>query len=293
MKVSYYPGCTLKTKAKNLEDSTLASLKALGVEVAEMPRWNCCGAVFSLADDDLIHHVAPVRNLIRAMEQGSDSIVTVCSQCYNTLARANLLMKENPEKRDTLNAFMSEEPDYAGEVEVKHLLTFLHDEIGWEGLKEKITVPLTELKIAPFYGCSTIRPKEVSINAPDTLMLEDFLVALGATPIDFSASQECCGSYQVLANPEIEEVRAVNVLNRANQAGADALVTSCPMCDYNLGKRQKHILPKHEELTAIPTYYFSQLLAVALGLDPEVCRFELNNENVVKLLEEKKFIAAS
>ena len=120
-KLSYYPGCTLKTKARNLEEAALGALKALGIEYQELSRWNCCGAVFSLADDDLIHHVAPVRNLIRAMEQGSDTIVTLCSQCYNVLARANQLVRDDEEKRKTLNLFMNEEPDYNGEVDVQHL----------------------------------------------------------------------------------------------------------------------------------------------------------------------------
>ena len=120
MKLSYYPGCTLKTKARNLEEAALGALEELGIDYQELPRWNCCGAVFSLADDDLIHHVAPVRNLIRAMEQGSDVVVTLCSQCYNVLARANQLVREDEEKRKTLNLFMTEEPDYNGEVEVDH-----------------------------------------------------------------------------------------------------------------------------------------------------------------------------
>ena len=137
MKIAYYPGCTLKTKALNLENSALATMAALGVDVEELPRWNCCGALFSLADDDLIHQVAPVRNLVRAKEHGKDGIVTLCAQCYNTLARANLLMREDQEKRDTLNRFMDEEPDYSGEVEVIHYLTLLKEQIGWDALKKE------------------------------------------------------------------------------------------------------------------------------------------------------------
>lgn len=130
MKVSYYPGCTLKTKGKNLEDAAVASMTALGIDFEELPRWNCCGAVYSLADDDLIHQVAPVRDLIRVMEQGSQKVVTLCSMCYNSLTRANLLMRENEEKRKTINDFMDEEMDYHGEVEVVHFLNLLRDEIG-------------------------------------------------------------------------------------------------------------------------------------------------------------------
>ena len=111
MKISYYPGCTLKTKAAGLETSALAILRHLDVEVEELQRWNCCGAVYSLADDDLIHHVASVRNLIRVVSLGSDTVVTLCSQCYNTLARANLMVRTDEEKRDTINRFMDEEPE--------------------------------------------------------------------------------------------------------------------------------------------------------------------------------------
>ena len=166
MKVSYYPGCTLKTKAKHLEDSALASLSALGVEVSELPRWNCCGAVHSLADDDLIHHVAPVRDLVRAMNEGSERLVTLCSMCYNSLARANLLMRHDEVKRKTINDFMNEENDYHGEVEVEHLITFLRDTVGWDNLRAKIKVPLGGMKIAAYYGCTLVRPKDVAIEPP-------------------------------------------------------------------------------------------------------------------------------
>jgi len=120
MKISYYPGCTLKTKARNLDRAAIVSLEALGIEVEEIDRWNCCGAVYSLTADDLIHMVGPVRNLIRAKEQGADRLVTLCSMCYNTLARANRLMREDAVKRDTINRFMDDEIDYSGEVEVVH-----------------------------------------------------------------------------------------------------------------------------------------------------------------------------
>jgi heterodisulfide reductase subunit B len=292
-KLSYYPGCTLKTKARNLEDAALGSLAALGLEVEEIPRWNCCGAVFSLADDDLIHQVAPVRNLVRTAEQGSDTLVTLCSQCYNVLARANQLVRDDAEKRDTINRFMDEEPDYNGEVEVQHLLPFLRDRIGWDGLKERVQVPLNGLKVATFYGCTLIRPESVAVNAPSPEIFEDFLRALGAEPVPFSASNECCGSYQSLANPEAEDVRAAKVIGAANASGAEALVLSCPLCEYNLGKRQPIVLRSAEGLAEVPTFYFTQLLALALGLEPEVCHLELNGEAALQLLKQKEFIAAA
>ena len=292
MKVGYYPGCTLKTKAANLERAAMAAFDRLGVEFVELDRWNCCGAVFSLADDDLIHHVAPVRNLIRAAQEGCDTLVTICSQCYNTLARANQLVRTDEEKRDTINRFMDEEPDYEGTVEVLHYLTLLRDHVGWDRLRDAVTQPLAGIRVAPFYGCTLVRPIEVAIDAADPTILEDFLAALGADVVPFAAARECCGSYQMLAHPEEGVQRASKVIDAANQAQADALVLSCPMCEYNLGTRQPDVLAFSEGLTPVPTYYFTQLLGVALGLDEDLYRLDLNGETARSLLVARNLIAA-
>ncbi len=294
MKISYYPGCTLKTKAKNLDKAAIASLEALDIEVQEIDRWNCCGAVHSLTADDLIHQVGPVRNLIRAKEQGADRLVTLCSMCYNTLARANQIMKNDEVKRATINRFMDEEIDYAGEVEVVHYLTFLEETIGWEALREKVKVPLTDLQIAPYYGCTLHRPAEVGIEPFGSFtLMTGMLEALGATVRPFSASDKCCGSYQVLGSPTGTNSAASAILNLAAGAGIEALATSCPLCEYNLGKQQSQMLAKGKIDKNIPTYYFTQLLAVALGLDTEICHFELNDKNSIELLRSKKCLAAA
>ncbi len=294
MKISYYPGCTLKYKAKNLETAALASLKALGIEVEEMDRWNCCGAVYSLANDDLIHMVGPVRNLVRAKEQGADKIVTLCSMCYNTLARANQLMKNDAEKRDTINRFMDDEIDYAGEVEVVHFLTLLKDEIGWEGIKEKVQAPLDDLKVASYYGCTLQRPSDVGIEPMGSFeLMNQLFEALGAEVISIDSSDKCCGSYQVITQEEGENNAAAAVLNSAAQKGVEALATSCPLCEYNLGKQQKPLMEKGKISKNVPTFYFTQLLAMALGVDPQECHFELNDDKSVELLEAKKCLAAA
>jgi len=290
MKISYYPGCTLKTKAKNLEDAALAALAALDFEVEELERWNCCGAVFSLSDDDLIHHIAPVRDLVRAKDQGADKVVTLCSQCYNTLARANLLVREDEEKRDTINRFMDEENDYAGEVDVVHFLDLLRNEIGWDAIKEKVKVPLAGLKVAPFYGCTLLRPAEVALDDGRAQVMSEFLEALGATPVDFPGAEECCGAYEVLVNPEEGLSRGSAVVTSAKQHGADALVLSCPLCEYNLGRRQKDMAAVEDEM---PVFYFSQLLAIALGCDAEAGRFDLNVGSAKKLLEDRELLASA
>ncbi len=292
MGIAYYPGCTLKTKAKNLEDAALASAVALGLEMEELERWNCCGAVYSLADDDLIHQIAPVRDLIRAKEAGHDKIVTLCSMCYNTLARANQMMREDPEKRYTINTFMDEEPDYEGEVEVLHFLTLLEQEIGWETLAEKVKAPLTGLKVAPYYGCTLTRPYAVSIDeAPENpTVMKGFLAALGADPVAYEDSMTCCGSYQMLTHTEAALASTSKVIRSAHTAGAEVLALSCPLCEYNVGVRQRDLLKADPEWAEVPTLYFSQLLAIALGLGPEVCRTELNVLSARSLLADKSLI---
>ena len=291
MKISYYPGCTLKVKAKGLEKSALAALDALGVEYEELPRWNCCGAVYSLADDDLIHIVAPVRDLIRVKQQGSDTVITLCSMCYNTLARANELMKNDEEKRKTINAFMDEEPDYFGDVKVVHFLDYIRDNYGFDKLKEKVINPLTGIKVAPYYGCTLIRPKEVALDKPDNPELfHKFMNALGAEVVDFPMATECCGSYQVLGNPDAALQVSYDILSDATKNGADALILTCPLCDYNLSRRQDLMLGKFEGAKDVPVYYFSQLLALALGLSPDTCHFELNRESAVEFLKSKNLL---
>ncbi len=290
MKISYYPGCTLKTKAKNLEDAAVASMAALGVDFEELPRWNCCGAVHSLADDDLIHQVAPVRDLVRAMDQGSDKVVTLCSMCYNTLARANQLMRDDEVKRKTINDFMNEETDYHGEVEVLHFLNFVRDVIGWDKLRQAVKVPLNGLQVAPYYGCTLVRPRDVSVDPPGgPQVFTEFLEALGATVVPFPAATLCCGSYQILANPEAALTVAGTIVEWAVKVGAEALALSCPLCEYNLGKKQGELLNLGKASKQVPTYYFTQLLAVALGLGPEACRFEFNDTSSQELLKSKGF----
>jgi heterodisulfide reductase subunit B len=292
MSLAYYPGCTLKTRARNLEEPAVASMQALGFELNEVPRWNCCGAVYSLAEDDLIHQVAPVRNLIRVKKQGGTELVTLCAFCLNTLKRANLLMKRDVEKRDTLNDFIDEGVDYRGEVEVLHLLEVLRDEIGWEALSHKVKLPLRDLKVAPYYGCTLLRPREIAIDSVENpTILRDFLKALGASPVDFPEFTTCCGSYQIISSPDSISEYARPILNSALRQGAEALVLTCPLCDYNLARGQKELTKQQGGFKEMPLIYFTQLLALALGLSPQVCHFDLNYGNPQSLLKGKTLLS--
>lgn len=290
---TYYPGCTLKTTAKNFEDSTIASAKELGIELVEPDRWNCCGTVHALASDDVMHHLAPIRNMIRVEELKQSGkvdnkhMVTLCAMCYNTLKRANQIFNSDSDKKKKIHDIMyKEDLKYSGNVEIVHLLEVLQN-LGWEKVKSNVKKPLKGLKVAPYYGCLLLRPRGIGIDDTDNpKILEEFLEALGAEVVDFSHKQKCCGSYHTVHMKEAVADLSYNILKQAEDAGANILVTACPLCEYNLGPRQTQIKKQYPVFNSIPVVYFTQLMALAFGLDEEATEFEANQPNPTPLLIE-------
>ncbi len=279
-KIMFYPGCTLKGVAKNLEDSTVESAKALGYDFIELPGWTCCGAVYGLAQDSVKFTIANVRNLIRAQqyaeEIGDNRLVAVCSMCYNNLRRAHIDVMKNRDKLKTLDLFMDEEPDYKGEINVLHYLTFLKEEVGFDKIAEMVKKPLKGLKVAPYYGCLLLRPEEIAIDdREDPHILEELLEILGAEVVDYPLKNECCGSYHTVDKKEFVAERTYKLVNVAREMGADVIATSCPLCFFNLDKRQEITKRMHPEFENMPIVYFTQLMVMAFGInDDKVLHFE-------------------
>ena len=288
MKLLYYPGCTLKTSAKNLEKSAFAIMEKLGYEMVEMEDWTCCGVVASLTDDDLMHHLAPLRNLIHAEDEGEETIVTLCDMCCNTLKQTNLRVKEKPDDLETLNLFMDQENDYKGTIKIMHFLEFLRDEVGFKVLKKMVKNPLKGMKIMPYYGCMMLRPREVAIDdAEEPAIMEDLLRDLGAEVVDNPFKIECCGSYHTIEEKKLVSNRAHKITNYAIDRGSDAIMLSCPLCRFNLDVRGKEAEKIYNNYKQLPVYYYTQLIAVALGLDPKVYGFEDNEVDPILLLKKK------
>lgn len=291
MKIHYYPGCSLKVTATQFESSAIASARALGVEMLELPRWNCCGTVYSLASDNLMYQLAPIRTLLRVRNENGNSVTTLCSMCFNTLRRANLLVKEDAEKKEKINAFMDEEDDYEGDVEVVHLLEILRDKVGFEAIREKVTNPLKGLRASPYYGCLLLRPEEVGIDrAESPTVLEDLLRSMGAEPTDNPYKTECCGSYQTVDKPDLVVEKTRDIISWAARNKAQCVVVSCPLCFFNLDQRQRDLAEKEADVVLLPVFYFTQLLALALGLGAEVCGFEKHVIDPRPLLSSKGLI---
>ena len=296
-KIPYYPGCTLKTTAKNFENSAIATARALGIELLEIPRWNCCGTVFSLTDDDLIHHVASVRNFVRVQEmndyglvKNENRLVTLCAMCFNTLKSTNLRMKNNAEDLSKINDLMYREEDYQGKIEVLHFLELLKS-LGFEKIRDRVKKPLKGLKVAPYYGCMILRPQEIGIDDPeDPTIQKDLLESLGANPIDTPYKRVCCGSYQTVKEKNIVAELAYDILSHAQKEGAEALATVCPLCAFNLDNRQKEVKAAHPDFEEIPIFYVTQLMAIAFGLGNEFYGFDQNYIDPRPLLKKKALI---
>jgi heterodisulfide reductase subunit B len=296
MRLPYYPGCTLKTNAQNFETSTLEAAEALDIELVELPKWNCCGTVHALAKDDVMHYLAPIRNLIRVDEMlvkgeiEEAKLVTQCVMCWNTIKRANTAAKEDPDKMEKIKGFMERELEYSGKVEVLHFLELLKEK-GWDTITGAVKLPLEGLKVAPYYGCLLLRPREFALDDPDNpRIIEDLLESLGAEVVDLAYKSKCCGAYHAVHMKEVTAELSHKILSQATEMGADMVVTACPLCEFNLGKRQHEIQRLHPEFSSIPVVYYTQLMALAFGLNEEATAFDENTPDPRPLLAERGLI---
>lgn len=279
MKLSYYPGCTMKNHAGNFEESLIFSMNHLGIEVEELNRWNCCGTVLSLAEDDAMRQLAPVRNMLRVKEANASRVMTACSMCYNTLRRANDRVKADPILLKRMNAFMTDEKaPYEGDVDVVHTLDVLRELKGnSKAIISKIVKPLNGLRVACYYGCLLVRPRSVAFDhVENPVLLDELVKALGGKAIDWSHKTECCGAYQTVDNPKVVADRTIEILSDAREQGAEMVAVSCPLCAFNLDHRQQRAQRIDPDFEGLPVVYFTQLMAIAFGCTESVLKLNLH-----------------
>jgi len=271
----YYPGCTMKTKASDYETSAMKVMEKLGEPLVEMDDWYCCGAVQSLTEDDIMHQIAPIRTMCCAQEQGEDEIVTLCDMCYNVLRQANDRMIENEDDLDTMNEFLDEDPDYEGGVEIYHLFHVLQD--LEDEIKDAVKNPLDDLVVAPYYGCMLLRPDNVAIDeTEDPKIMENLLGLLGVEVLENPKRTECCGSYHTVNRSDIVEKRVEDIVSHAVKEGAEAIVLSCPLCQFNLDFHQR--ATEFE----VPVFYITELMALSFGLDIEMKNHKIDPRYLLK-----------
>lgn len=259
MTFSYYPGCTLKTKAKELDEYARKSAQALGITLEELPEWQCCGAVYPMAQDEIATKLSSVRALVSARDLGRD-LVTVCSACHHVIKRVNNDMKTNDNIKTKVNNYLKLDAAYEGETKVIHYLEMLRDVVGFDEIKKKVVKPLTGKKIAAYYGCLLLRPSSAMQfdNPENPTIMEDFIRAIGATPVVYPYRNECCGGYVTVDNPELAQKKCNTIIESAVENGAQAIITACPLCMYNLDANT----PEQD----LPITYFTEVLAEALGV---------------------------
>ena len=256
---SYYPGCTLKNKAKDLDMYARLSCEKLGITLEEISDWQCCGAVYPMNQDEIATRLPAVRALVAARDAGRP-LVTLCSACHHVIKLVNEDMKNNEYIRERVNSYLGLDVPYNGETEVIHYLELLRDKVGFDTIKANVVNPLKGRKVAPYYGCMLLRPsKEMNFDNPENpKIMEDLVKALGAEPVVYSMRNECCGGYTVVDDRSYAAKRADAVRESASEKGADSLITACPLCMYNLvhgGDKAK-----------LPTSYITELIAEALGV---------------------------
>ena len=286
MKIPYYPGCTLNTVAKDFDLSARESARAVGFEMEELPTWNCCGATFPLTPDNLIALSAPAKVLSNAKKAG-DTLTTLCSVCYNVLKRTNKVLRDDREKRSVITGFMEE--DYDGSVNILHFLEVLRDRVGFDKVKGAVKRPLKGVRIGAYYGCMLLRPfEDMGIdNAESPSVMEDLLKALGAEPVYFPQRIECCGAHLAMDNEGIVTRLSGNVLTSAAGMGAELVVTTCPLCQYNLDNSQASVATNTAGYKPLPIVYFTQILGFALGQEMDGLGFGKNRWGAVELLKQK------
>jgi len=268
----YFPGCSLHATAIEYDMATKAVCKALGIEIAEMEDWNCCGATAAYAVDRFLSVALPARDLAIADKEKKD-ILAPCAACYHFLARANEMLREKPDLKEKTNKVLASVGlEYKGLIEVRHPLDVIINDYDLENVKKKVVKPLTGLKVAPYYGCLMLKPPKFCKfdNPENPQTLDKLAAAVGAEVVQWQEwKTRCCGGALQMIKEEAMMELTRRILTKAEEYGADCIVTACPFCHMNLDMMQSNINKMFDLKLHMPVLYFSQLLGLALGLSPK------------------------
>lgn len=278
---AYYPGCTLHSSAREYDVSARLVYQKLGIELRELPDWSCCGASSAHSTNHLLSLALPARDLQTAEEMGL-SVVAACALCFSRLKTATHELKNEATRSEISNILGRK---IRGTTQVVHLLQIV------DGKKESlpITKPLNGLRVACYYGCYLVRPREIAeLDSDENPKIMDKLVAaLGAEAIDWPLKTECCGASLPLTRPDIVLQLCQRLLKQAKQHGADCLAVACPMCHSNLDTKQRQIQARYSDGISMPVFYFTQLMGLAMGFTPKQLLLDKHFSDPLPLLKEK------
>jgi len=274
VKYAYFPGCVGQDSCSELDVSTKLIATELGIELVELEDATCCGAGFVQDVDYDLARVLNARTFAMAEKLGLD-ILTVCSTCQFNLDRANTELKTNPALLAEVNGMLAEVGmKYTGNVEIKHLLWVLVNEVGLGALQRRVKVDLSGLNVASFYGCQLIRPgtmhKYDDPDRPD--YFEKLIAALGGKPVDYEGRKKCCGFPITFVNENASMTMNAKNMVEAKEHGADIMATSCPLCHINLDMYQGRAEKVAGQRIDLPVLHLPQLVGLAIGIPPERLR---------------------
>jgi heterodisulfide reductase subunit B2 len=276
MKYLYYPGCSLEGTAREYNMSTRALLKAMGVEFVEIEDWTCCGASAAEPISSLLSLSLAARNIaIAEKEEGISDILVPCSACYINLKRVTETVRKDPDTYARINTVLAEEGLHLGRrMRVRHLLDVLATDLGAGIIRKQRTQNLSNLSIAPYYGCQCLRPYVEFDNPEAPTSMKPLIEATGASVFPWDMGGRCCGASHMSTKMEVALELTGSILMAAH--GADAIVTVCPMCQMNLEAYQKKISGRSGKLIDTTVLYLPQLLGMALGVSGEDLGLKLN-----------------
>jgi len=265
MKYQYFPGCSLKGMGKAYEESFLAVSRALGMEIGELEDWNCCGATAYMSVDETKSYALAGRNLAIA-ERTAGDVIAPCSACYLVLNKTMNGLRDNPGlNRKVTGALKSAGLEYKGTAKVRHPLDVLVNDVGLEKIKKQVKAPLSGMKFAAYYGCQVVRPYATFDNQDNPVTMDRLIEAAGGECVSWPLKTRCCGGSLTGTVPEAGLRLAYILLKEAKKRGAQAIVTPCPLCQFNLDAYQEQIAAKFERID-MPVLYFTQVLGLAMGL---------------------------
>ena len=277
-------GCTIPARQPNYELSARKALAKLGVELVDLPNLTCCCPP-PVQSIDLETSLAVAAYNISVAEEANLDMLTLCSGCFESLAMANAMLKADEKLKQKINGILSQAGrEFQGNIEVKHLVQVLKDNIGLERLKQSVVKPLTNLKVAAFYGCHALRPsKLLKLDDPESpSILENLIETLGAKNVKYRNKLKCCGGLLRGSSDELAlDLAREKVLN-ATKAGADCISTLCPFCFVALDIGQIQMKGKFKETYDMPVLHYSELLALALGVDPKDLAPEIHRIKIDK-----------
>jgi len=263
---AYYPGCSGQGTSIEYEKSTRAVCEALGMELREIPDWSCCGSTPAHTVDHVLSAAISARNLGLAEDMGLETVTTPCPSCLTNLKTAEHRMHDS-EFMAKVNKLLDR--PVKNSVQVKSVLQVIVEDLGLDAIKEKVVKPLTGLKVAPYYGCIMNRPPEVMDfdDCENPVAMDRIMEALGAEVTPFPLKVECCGASFGVARKDITARLSGRLLDTAEDNGAMAMVTACPLCQMNLDLRQGQVNAANGTNHDMPVFYYTQLMGLALGLD--------------------------